>query len=129
MVLRHVVEHLPAATSDFVRALDSADSEAFRKDLARLSDVRLFLEEAARSDAEADGLALAILKRHADVQHGKFDKGRRKMHWIENVDGEIRLTLARTGGLNREATSTEDIVPHPYRLASADALITGGRSA
>jgi hypothetical protein len=126
-VLGHVADQLPDATSDFARALDTASSNTFRKDIARLGDVRLFLEEAARM-GEVPGLALVILKRHADVQHGKFDRGRRKMPWIGSVNAHIELTLARTGGLNREATSPDDIVPHPYRLASADALIAAGRS-
>jgi hypothetical protein len=45
------------------------------------------------------------------------------------VDGQIRLTTTRVGGLNREATTADEIAPHPYRLDSADALIAAGRPA
>ncbi len=128
-VFEHVAEHLPPSVSRLQQILDSPDTEAFRQGLDRLNDIRAFLKEAVQACEHADELAMAMLKRHTDVQHGKFDKGRRKMPWVENRDGHIRLTTARVGGLNREATTVDDIAAHPYRLSSADALIEAGRMA
>lgn len=128
-VIRHIMERLPSAVAELVKILDSATTDAFRKDLERLGDVRLFLQECVLVCDQGDAVSLAILKRHTDVQHGKFDRGRRKMPWVENVDGQIRLTTTRVGGLNREATTPDDIVPHPYRLDSAHALIAAARRA
>ncbi len=125
-VFRHVEKRLPAAVTKLLKVLDSAGTEAFRGGLERLADIRLFLDECALARNQGDALALVLLKRHTDVQHGKFDKGRRKMPWAENVDGQIRLTTARVGGLNREAKTVDDITSHPYRLGSADALIEAG---
>ena len=67
------------------------------------------------------------MNRHADVQHGKLDQGRRKMAWLEENSGRISLTTTPVGGLNFEATLPDQIAPHPYRLNSADALIAAAR--
>ena len=45
----------------------------------------------------------AVITRHADVQHGKFDRGRRKMPWLERINSRLQLTMTRSGGLNWEA--------------------------
>ncbi|MCG3178255.1 MAG: hypothetical protein BIFFINMI_00581 [Phycisphaerae bacterium] len=128
-ILRLVASRLADAVVCLVDALDSAQTVAFRGDLDRLADVRQFLVEAQKVCERPDSLALTILRRHTDVQHGKFDRGRRKMPWVESRDGEIRLTTTRAGGLNYEADSPDNIVPHPYRLDSADALLRAGRLA
>lgn len=128
-VIGHVAERLPAGVARLLQVLDSPGTEAFRQGLDRINDIRGFLNEAIQACEHGDELALTILKRHTDVQHGKFERGRRKMPWVENTDGQIRLTTARVGGLNRESMTVDDITPHPYRLASADALIEAGRMA
>lgn len=88
----------------------------------RLDDVRAFIARAGTAASEAREFIEAIMQRHADVQHGKFDRGRRKMPWLEWNEGRIVLSPTPAGGLNFEATSVEDIEPHPYRLNAADAL-------
>lgn len=118
---------LPAATKQFLDVLDSAESEQFQADVERLCDVRRFLETAAAACTSSEALADELLCRHADVQRGKFDRGRRKMPWMEQTMGRIALTMTRVGGLPFEATAPEEIAPHPYRLASADALIAAAR--
>lgn len=118
---------LEASVQDFFKFMESGGTEHFRKDLPKLDDVAQFarsLGESVKSPAET---VLAIMARHADVQHGKFDQGRRKSPWVEMNDGRIALTMTRVGGLNREATSPNQISPHPYRLGAADALLRTAR--
>ncbi len=120
--LEHVRSGLPAAVQTLESALDSAEAELFRQDLHRLEDTRRFLERAAAACGATGSLVHELMERHADVQRGKFDQGRRKMPWLEVAAGRISLTMTRVGGLSREATDPADITPHPYRLSSADAL-------
>jgi hypothetical protein len=121
--MESVCQNLPEAERTFVQALDGGETGSFRKDLDRLDDVKLFLVEAAASCNSGQDLAERIMARHGDVQRGKFDKGRRKMPWIEHVaQGSIALTSTRVGGLRFEATEPTRIIPHLYRLSAGDAL-------
>jgi hypothetical protein len=104
--------------------LDSAQSEQFRGDLEVLEDTRRFLERSSSMCDSQESLAQELMIRHGDVQQGKFDHGHRKMSWLNVVSDHISLNMTRVGGLDREATLPGDIAPHPYRLFSADALIT-----
>lgn len=122
-VLGAVRERLPSAVRKLEGALNAASHQRVCADTSRLEDVRRFLADAsiaAQSGPEA--LIDVVLKRHEEVQHGKFDRGRRKMPWIERIDGRIALTSTLVGGLQFEATVPNDITPHFYRTASADAL-------
>lgn len=121
-VLQSVKEHLPALVSRFSDTLDNGADTAFRLNLDRLADIRKFLVEAGAATGDIHAFISTFIARHADVQHGKFDRGRRKMPWIERIDTRINLTMTRAGGLNWEATLPEHITPHPYRLNAADAL-------
>ena len=106
-----------------------AVTEQFRRDIHRLEDTRRFLERASAACVSPTSLSRELMERHSDVQRGKFDKGRRKMPWLEVTADRIGLTMTRVGGLDREATVPSNIAPHPYRLASADALIMAARGA
>jgi hypothetical protein len=122
-VLRKVRDELPALVRRFVESLDRGATPAFREGLDRLADVRRFLEAAAGVVNDHSSFIDALTGRHADIQHGKFDRGRRKMPWLERSDDRIQLTMTRAGGVNREVTQPEQITPHPYRLGAADALL------
>jgi hypothetical protein len=122
-VLTLVSARTPAATRHFVKLLDKARTEQFLAGLERLGDVRRFLEVGAAACGSVESLTRELLVRHAEVQRGKFDRGRRKMPWVEEASGRIRLTMTRVGGLDREAKVPADIAPHPYRLPSTDALV------
>ena len=122
-VLTLVCDLLPGAAKKFGQALDSSQTELFRTDLQRLEDTRRFVERAASACGSNESLTRELMTRHDDVQRGKFDRGRRKMPWLETTGDRISLTMTRVGGLSREATSPANIAPHPYRLSSADALI------
>jgi hypothetical protein len=126
-VLVSVRADLGECVQQFFNILDQGSTPAFRENLERLFDVRKFLESAAGAAANHATFLDAIISRHTDVQHGKFDRGRRKMPWLERRDTRIQLTITRSGGLNHEATRPEQITPHPYRLGAADALILASK--
>lgn len=121
-VLHSAMDCLPARVREFTDILDKGKEAGFRQNLERLADVRRFLEEASSATSDMDSFVAAFAARHSDVQHGKFDRGRRKMPWIEVSDHCVYLTMTRAGGLNWEATLPEHIQAHPYRLNAADAL-------
>src|SRR5206468_12177934 len=94
-VLQLVCERLPSASQQFGEILDTAQSEQFRIELHRLEDTRRFLECASASSSSPESLTREVLARHGDVQQGKFDRGRRKMPWLEVTAGRISLTMTR----------------------------------
>lgn len=122
-VIKSVCNELPTEVENLITILDQGSTESFRRDLDRLQDVRLFLETAADRADDAREFLSEVMKRHADVQRGKFDRGRRKMPWLEVNDDKVCLTMTRVGGLRIEANKPEHIAPHPYRLHAADAMI------
>lgn len=124
LVLKLVREKLNSQVARFVDTLNNATHPDFRQNLDRVSDVRMFLEEARNAVDDIEPFVGTIMRRHADVQHGKFDRGRRKMPWLERADSKLFLTMTRAGGLTSEARVPDDIAPHPYRLRAADALIS-----
>lgn len=128
-VLLRVRETLPARLSAVLSRLNSGATPHFRRDLDRLADVRGFLEQLVIACGSSTALAEAILARHADVQRGKLDRGRRKMPWIERHLGRIALTSTRVGGLDFEAHEPSEITPHPYRLLAADRFIEAANEA
>lgn len=110
-------------------ALDGARTEPFLRDQQRLTDLRLFLKSAAAaaSSAGVPGFLRTVVDRHAQVQRGKFDKGRPKLPWVEFKDAAFQLTLARVGELSYEPTRLEDIGAHAYRVDSADELLRAAK--
>lgn len=121
-VLQSARERFPLVVGRFIHSLDNGSEANFRQDLDRLSDVRRFLEEASSAVSDCEAFIGTIINRHTDVQHGKFDRGRRKMPWLERHESRINLTLTRAGGMNWEAAAPEHIAPHPYRLRAADSF-------
>jgi hypothetical protein len=123
-VMLVVKTNLPARVQRLLDTLDHGTMPGFRENLDRLSDVRRFLEAISGAVQDNSAFVEAVITRHADVQHGKFDRGRRKMPWLERINSRIQLTMTRSGGMNREATDPAHINPHPYRLGAADAFIS-----
>ena len=122
-VLQFVCDQLPAASRRLDDVLNAAQTSQAGLEMNRIEDTRRFLECVSAACSTPESLARELMGRHGDVQRGKFDRGRKKMPWLEMTNGQISLTMTRVGGLNIEATLPSDITPHPYRLASADALI------
>jgi hypothetical protein len=125
-VLRTAHEELCAAVPKLTLALQAARDGALHLSLERLDDVLRFLVEATKSERLHDGIA-AIVRRHTDVQHGKFDRGRRKTAWLERSEEAVSLSMARVGGLSRAVEIPEQIEAHEYRVRSADALIAAAK--
>lgn len=121
-VIATVCAGLPAAFAKLQRVLNDPTADYLKMDADRIQDVRDFLERASLSCAKPESLIEHVLGRHGDVQRGKFDRGRRKMPWLEMVNGKIGVSLTEVGGLRREVSRPQEIVPHPYRLAAADAF-------
>ncbi len=127
-VVISVRSNLPGRVQRLFDTLDRGTMPGFRENLDRLSDVRKFLESASGAAHDNAAFVDAVSSRHADVQHGKFDRGRRKMPWFERNGSRIQLTMTRSGGMSREATQPAHINPHPYRLGAADAFIAASRN-
>lgn len=127
-VLQSIGPELSSAAKRLRHDFSDGVTEHFVSGNDRLIDVRELVERAAAADDPAS-LATIILDRHTEVQRGKFDRGRRKLPWLEPVSGNITRTATRVGGLAFEARGPDAITPHPYRLYSADALIAAAGDA
>lgn len=122
-IIQNVCQVLPVAAQRLRRAFEERRTGHLQVEIERIEDVRRFIERAAAVCEDPLSLCDVLLERHTDVQHGKFDRGRRKMPWIESGSAGLALTATRTGGLGFAVESPDDIAPHPYRLAAADALV------
>lgn len=114
---------LKAAYQELAARLRTSASQAFRRDLHRLEDVRRFLEQAALY-TEPRPLVLALLQRHTDVQRAKIAGGRPKMPWLELSGEQIRPTIGQALRVDYEPALPEHITPHAYRVGSAQALLS-----
>jgi hypothetical protein len=121
-VISRCSEKISGAAQEFQVALASGTTEEFRRDLDRLNDVKVFLSTAAEANQTIQFVE-TLLDRHADIQRGKFDRGRRKLPWIERRLGSYELTLSQIGETRGEPKSVDSIRPHEYRLAVADRFI------
>jgi len=124
--LQRCARAVPGAVTRLGRALEGTSALDLTKDQDRFKDVRAFLTELGTCQS-GSGMVETVLHRHADVQHGKFDRGRRKLPWVEVVKGCATLTQVRANQIGREPTRATDIAPHEYRTHSADALIKASR--
>jgi len=127
-VLSRVARDLPAAVGALERALREQRALDIGGRPERLEDVLSFVRDGA---AAADPLALAnvIVQRHADIQRGKFDGGRRKSAWLEEQEGSLALTPSRVPETPAEVSGIDDIRPHAYRAFTAERLLLAIRSA
>jgi hypothetical protein len=127
-VLKDCAGAIPDVSRDFKKTVEQAASPGFKRDLdERLKDVRAFLDQASAQSGGASEFVQLVLTRHTDVQHGKYDQGRRKLPWLEIGDGVVRLTTARTTLTNHEPRQVEDVLPHAYRTGAADALLRAAK--
>lgn len=122
-VINQCAEAIADAAQQFQQALASGVTDPFRRDLDRLNDVKGFLGVAAGTN-QTRLFVEALIDRHAEVQHGKFDRGRRKLPWIDRKSNHYELTLSQVGDVSGEPKSIDAIRPHEYRLAAADRFIS-----
>jgi hypothetical protein len=122
-VLHEVCAHLPKSVQIALASLDGeGKTDQFRESLERVRDVTTFLSLSAEACGDPVKLVDCLLMRHTDIQHGKIDRGRRKAPWVEKQAKGLSMTM-RDVGLIDNPESPAQVIPHPYRLASADALI------
>jgi hypothetical protein len=118
--LEKVRSDLPKAVNRLEEHLSHLKTDQIGKDLSRLDDTREFLRATAEAASESKCFVESLVTRHSDVQHGKFDRGRRKMPWLEWVGGRLVQTMTKVGGRADEVTKADQIVPHFYRTDAAD---------
>jgi hypothetical protein len=111
-----------AASTHLERLLENATTPEFKAELGRLDDVRAFLAAVGKVSGTAAFIEI-VLARHAEVQRGKHDRGRRKLPWVEAVEGVATLTVARAAQVRGEPRRVSDIAPHAYRTSTADAFL------
>ncbi len=124
-VISAVLPPLARAVRELDTALEEGRTPAFRDGIGRIADARAFLREAAAATRPAE-LAIAVTKRHRDVQRAKLTRGQPKMPWIELRDDQIVPTLAAAQRVDRPPTGPGDVAPHPYRIFAADQLARHG---
>jgi hypothetical protein len=122
-VVNHCATAMADAAQQFQQTLAGGATEPFRRDLDRLNDVKQFLTSAA-AVSQTHLFFEALLDRHKEIQNGKFDRGRRKLPWIERKSNGYELTLSQVGDVSGEPKSVDAIRPHEYRLAAADRFIS-----
>ena len=128
-VIQRCARDIPGEVARFEGAVDGATTSEFKRELERLRDVRTFLVELSQAASTLGGAVEQVIRRHTDVQRGKFDHGRRKLPWIEVTNGNAVLTLARAKQVSHEPRQPDDLPPHEYRTAAADALNRAARGA
>ena len=128
-VLQEACANLPRAVKAALARLDGeGKTDQFRMNLERIRDVITFLSLSADACVDPVKLVDCLMVRHTDIQHGKIDRGRRKAPWIEKQAEGLSMTM-RDVGLIDNPENPDQVMPHPYRLASADALILSSNSA
>jgi len=118
-VLRDVAAELPRAAQAFGETLTG---RVLHGGVA-MDDVRRFLNDIAGKD-KSSAVVDAIFARHSEVQQGKVVRSQRKLPWLEQRDGCLSLTMARSGAQHGEVSAPEHISAHPYRLAAAERFIS-----
>lgn len=119
-VIQEAARQMSKGARRFERARQRADTVMKASDAGRLDDIGRFVAEAGETDVK--GFIEVVLRRHTEVQQGKFDRGRRKLPWVEVGDDDVRLTMARSRQIAAEPRHPSNVPPHDYRLASADNL-------
>jgi hypothetical protein len=127
-VLNDLRAGLQPALSNLERALADQHTSTLGARPERIENALLFLRAAAGA-SDALGFCERVTGRHAEVQRGKFDGGRRKAPWLDESDGALALTPSRVPDTSFEITGPDDIRPHAYRLFTAQRLLASTRGA
>jgi hypothetical protein len=89
----------------------------------RESGIIALAEQIAAAGTVTDAAGV-LLRRHAAVQSGKFDRGIQKVPWLRVDNGVVRLTSQRNELQRGEhAKSWRNIGRHPYRTFAARQFI------
>jgi hypothetical protein len=124
-IVSEFIDQVATCAGNLEKAVARCSSEGFRKGVERLHDVHAFIRSAATT-SNTQELLDVVLSRHSDVQYGKFDRGRRKLPWIQRTSDRYDLVLSGVGEVRGGPKSPEDIRAHEYRIATADRLLAAG---
>jgi hypothetical protein len=91
----------------------------------RESGILALADDVLRQPADASDVMRLVLRRHGQVQSGKFDKGLRKAAWTRLTDDDkVGLTAQRYQlAASQRPVDWKDVGRHPYRTGSAFAFI------
>jgi hypothetical protein len=90
------------------------------------SGILALADDLLREPADTSELMRVVLRRHGQIQSGKFDKGVRKAPWVRLADGDdrVRLTAQRYQlPPSERPAGWKEVGRHPYRTESAFAFI------
>jgi hypothetical protein len=121
-VLQECAEELPRCYGQLTSSFERHQTSHVGRSPETLDDVVAFLSRAAGSQSP-DDLAEACVARHREIQNGKFDRGRAKMAWLDEVAGDLSLAATRVTLPDFEPQKVEQIRPHAYRVGAATNLI------
>ncbi len=105
---------------------DNATTTAEVDAVLRESGILALANEVLHPATDAAELMRLIVRRHSQVQSGKFDKGLPKAAWTRLADGgdRVRLTAQRHQlPVSQRPATWKDAGRHPYRTNSAFAFI------
>lgn len=111
-------DRVQSAAERVLAAQDDLGNHGLHEEAQKMDNAVRFCCSAQRT-ASPSGMVEVIMQRHADVQHGKFDRGRRKLPWLEVRGNTIAVTSSVAGGQRREVTKPEHIPVHAWRVTSA----------
>jgi len=91
----------------------------------RESGILSLADDVLRQPTDASEIMRLVLRRHGQVQSGKFDKGLPKAAWTRLTDNDkVRLTAQRHQlAASQRPAGWKDVGRHPYRTGSAFAFI------
>lgn len=91
----------------------------------RESGILALADDVLRQSADPSEIMRLVLRRHGQVQSGKFDKGLPKAAWTRLTnDDKVRLTAQRHQlATSQRPAGWKDVGRHPYRTGSAFAFI------
>lgn len=95
-----------------------------RRELSLRGRGVLDLAKQAQTEAGVAATVRAVLRRHAEIQRGKFEQGRPKQAWIEERGSEFVLTSARIGLRSGEPETLYDVRGPDWRFNAALSLLT-----
>ncbi len=121
-VIEAAARELPGRSRElleaFRRRLGLGRDELFTRGRGILKVAEL-LAQAHEGVNSPESVVRAVLRRHAEIQSGKFEQGRPKLAWIEERGAEFVLTGARIGTRVSEPTSPDEIRAPDWRFGAA----------
>ena len=87
-ILQSVMGCVRKSARRFLAVINTGNEPAFRQGIESLSDVATLLQVGGAATT-TEGLIRVLIDRHTQVQHGKFDRGRRKCPGLRRMGREL----------------------------------------